>query len=134
MSEIKPGLISEATITVEEKHTALALGSGGVNVLATPIMVALMEDAARSMVDPLLGPEKLSVGTAIEVKHQAATPVGMRVTARAELLSIDGRTLTFRVEAHDEREVVGQGTHTRAIINLESFLARMRQKGLAGAD
>lgn len=97
-------------------------------MLATPIMIALMEEAARNLVDPLLEPEKLSVGTSLCVEHLAATPIRMRVTARAELLAVDGRTLTFRVEAHDERERVGEGAHTRVIISLEPFLARVRKK------
>ena len=96
--------------------------------MATPIMIALMEEVPHNLVDPLLEPGKLSVGTNLDVYHLAATPIGMRLTARAELLSIDGRTLTFRVEAHDERERVGEGTHTRAIISLEPFLARLRKK------
>ncbi len=128
MVSLKPGLVGEATLIVEEKHTAHYHRSGGVHVLATPIMIALMEEAARDLIDPLLEPEKLSVGTTLCVKHLAATPIGMRVTARAELLAIDGRTLTFRVEAHDERERVGEGTHTRAIISLGPFLDRLRKK------
>jgi predicted thioesterase len=128
MVSLKPGLVGEATLIVEEKHTAHHLRSGGVHVLATPIMIALMEEAAHNLVDPLLEPEKLSVGTNLNVKHLAATPIGMRVTARAELSAIDGRTLTFRVEAHDESERVGEGTHTRAIISLEPFLARLQKK------
>jgi fluoroacetyl-CoA thioesterase len=128
MASLKPGLVGEATLIVEEKHTAQCLRSGGVPILATPIMIALMEEAAHNLVDPLIEPEKLSVGTTLNVKHQAATPIGMRVTARAELLAVDGRTLTFRVESHDECERVGEGTHTRAIISLEPFLARVRKK------
>ncbi|MHC1728603.1 MAG: thioesterase family protein [Syntrophobacteraceae bacterium] len=128
MVSLKPGLVGEATLIVEEKHSAHHLRSGGVHVLATPIMIALMEEAAHNLVDPLLEPEKLSVGTNLNVKHLAATPIGMKVTARAELLSVDGRTLTFRVEAHDEREKVGEGNHTRAIISLEPFFARLQKK------
>ena len=128
MVSLKPGLVGEATLIVEGRHSAHYLRSGGVNVLATPIMIALMEEAAHNLVDPLLEPGKLIVGTNLDVSHLAATPIGMRVTARAELLSIDGRTLTFRVEAHDERERVGEGTHTRAIISLQPFLARLRKK------
>jgi predicted thioesterase len=134
MVSLKPGLVGEATLIVEEKHTAHFLRSGGVHVLATPIMIALMEEAACNMVDPLLDPEKLSVGTTLDVKHQAATPIGMRVTACAELLAVDGRILTFRVEAYDERERVGEGTHTRAIISLEPFLARLQKKTSAGGQ
>ena len=128
MAELKPGLVGEATLAVEEKHTARHLGSGGVNVLATPIMIALMEEAGRNAVEPLLEPGHLTVGASLDVKHLAPTPLGMQVTARAELLAVDGRMLTFHVEAHDEREKVGEGTHVRAIINLERFLARVKAK------
>jgi len=128
MTELKPGLVGEATLVVEEKHTARHLGSGGVNVLATPIMIALMEEAGRHAVEPLLEPGQLTVGASLEVKHLAPTPMGMQVTARAELLKVDGRMLTFRVEARDERERVGEGTHVRAIINLDRFLARVQAK------
>lgn len=128
MAEIEPGLIGEATLVVEEKYTARHLGSGGVNVLATPVMIALMEEAGRNAVEPLLPPGQLTVGAELHVKHLAPTPVGMRVTTRAELLAVDGRMLTFRVEAHDEKETVGEGTHVRAIISLDKFLARVQAK------
>ena len=128
MAELKPGLVGEATLVVEEKHTAYHLGSGGVNVLATPIMIALMEEAGRNAMEFLLEPGQLTVGVALDVKHLAPTPMGMKVTARAELLAVDGRMLTFHVEVHDEREKVGEGTHVRAIINLEKFMARVQAK------
>ncbi len=128
MAELAPGLAGEATLVVGEQHTARHLGSGGIAVLATPIMVALMETAGRNAVEPLLEPGHLTVGASLDVKHLAPTPMGMRVTARAELVAVEGRMLTFRVEAHDEREKVGEGTHVRAIINLERFLARVQAK------
>jgi len=128
MAKLAPGLVGEATLVVEEKHTARHLGSGGVNVLATPIMIALMEEAGRNAVEPLLEPGQLTVGAVLDVKHLAPTPLGMQVTARAELLAVDGRMLTFHVEAHDDREKVGEGTHVRAIINLDRFLARVKAK------
>jgi predicted thioesterase len=128
MAELKPGLTGEAKIVVEEKHTARHLGSGGVNVLASPIMIALMEEAARNAVEPLLPPGQLTVGAELAIKHLAPTPLGMRVTARAELVSVDGRMLTFHVEARDEKDQVGEGTHVRAIIVLEKFLARVQAK------
>jgi len=128
MAAIAPGLVGEASLTVEEIHTAKHLGSGGVEVLATPVMIALMEDAARSSVDSNLDQGQLSVGVNLNVSHLAATPVGMRVTARSELVAVDGRRLTFKVEAYDEREKIGEGTHVRAIINLERFMARLDAK------
>jgi fluoroacetyl-CoA thioesterase len=128
MTNIESGLVGEAELMVEETHTASHLGSGGVEVLATPVMIALMEDAARSSVDSKLDQGQLSVGVDLNVSHLAATPVGMRVTARAELVAVEGRRLTFKVEAHDEREKIGEGTHIRAIINLDRFMARLQEK------
>ena len=128
MANIAPGLVGEAALMVEETHTASHLGSGGVEVLATPVMIALMEDAARSSVDSKLEQGQMSVGVNLNVSHLAATPVGMRVTARAELLAVEGRRLTFKVEARDEREIIGEGTHIRAIINLDRFMDRVHEK------
>ena len=128
MANIAPGLVGEAALMVEETHTASHLGSGGVEVLATPVMIALMEDAARSSVDSKLEQGQMSVGVNLNVSHLAATPVGMRVTARAELVAVEGRRLTFKVEARDEREIIGEGTHIRAIINLDRFMDRVHEK------
>ena len=128
MGQIEPGLAGEATLVVSANQTARHLGSGGVDVLATPIMIALMEDAARTLVDPKLEPGQMSVGVNLDVTHLAATPLGMRVTAKARLVAVEGRKLTFEVEAHDEREKIGEGTHIRAVINVDRFTARARQK------
>ena len=128
MTNIEIGLVGKAELMVEETHTARHLGSGGVEVLATPVMIALMEDAARSSVDSKLDQGQMSVGVNLNVSHLAATPVGMRVTARAELVALEGRRLTFKVEAHDEREKIGEGTHIRTIINLERFMDRLHEK------
>jgi fluoroacetyl-CoA thioesterase len=128
MSALKPGMVHEEEMVVEEEHTAAHLGSGGVKVLATPVMVALMEVAARNLVDPTLEPGHMSVGTAINIKHLAATPLGMRVVARAELVSVKGHRLDFKVEAFDAREKVGEGTHTRAIINVRQFWDKLQTK------
>ena len=132
MSALEPGMVYEESLVVEEQHTAAHLGSGGVRVLATPVMVALMEAAARSLVDPHLESGHMSVGTALDIKHLAATPMGMRVTARAELVSVEKRRLLFKVEAYDEREKVGEGTHTRAIINLKWFWDKLQTKADIG--
>jgi fluoroacetyl-CoA thioesterase len=130
MSKLKPGLIGESTLLVQAKHTAshLGSGSGGVDVLATPIMIGLMEDAARRVVDPLMEPGKMTVGVNLNITHLAATPVGLQVTARAELTQVAGRWLTFNVEAHDDMGKIGEGTHTRAIIDVDKFMARARKK------
>jgi predicted thioesterase len=94
MAELKPGLVGEATLVVEEKHTARHLGSGGVNVLATPIMIALMEEAGRNAVEPLLEPGHLTVGASLDVKHLAPTPMGMKVTARASVVASESGSVT----------------------------------------
>jgi len=128
MSEIVPGLTHEKQITVEEKHTAQHLGSGGVPVFATPMMILLMEETSRGVVEPLLPEGQLTVGSHLDVRHLAPTPVGMKVTIRSELLVVEGRKLAFRVEAYDEREKVGEGMHERFIIDLERFKQRVEQK------
>ena len=128
MSALKPGMVHEEELVVAEQHTATHLGSGGVKVLATPVMVGLMEVAARNLVDPLLTPGHMTVGTGLNIKHLAATPQGMRVRARAELLSVKGHRLEFKVEVFDDREKVGEGTHTRAIVNLKRFWDKLQTK------
>jgi fluoroacetyl-CoA thioesterase len=127
---VKPGLTGEATLVVKERHTAQHLRRGAVYLSATPVMVALMEEAARNVFGPPLEPGQVSVGTALAVKHQAATPIEMRAAARAELLTVDERMLTFGVKAQDVREMVGEGTHIRAIVNREKFLSRAETKAV----
>jgi fluoroacetyl-CoA thioesterase len=122
------GTAGEKSLLVEEKHTARHLGSGGVDVLATPAMVALMEETALGAVDPLLPAGWLTVGASLDIRHLAPTPLGMKVTARAELTAVDGRMLTFRVEAFDEKERIGEGTHVRAAVDLARFAARIQAK------
>jgi fluoroacetyl-CoA thioesterase len=134
MADLKPGLVGEAVLVVQATHTASHLGSGGVEVLATPVMIALMEEAARTSVDSKLEAGQMSVGVNLNVSHLAATPIGMQVTSRAELLGVDGRKLTFKVEAYDEKEKIGEGTHTRAIINLERFMSRVHEKARTKGD
>ena len=126
--ELKPGLEGTAEIVVGTRDTAPHVGSGKIGVLATPIMVNLMEAAALQAVERLLPPGHQTVGTHLDVRHFAATPVGLRVLARAELTRIDGRTLTFSIVAEDDRERIGEGTHERLIINVERFDQRMQKK------
>lgn len=128
MESLKPGLVGERTLVVEERHTASHLGSGGVPVYATPMMVLAMEEAALAAVDHLLEPGKATVGYHLDVKHMAATPLGMRVTARAELVAVEGRMLLFTVSAHDEVDKIGEGTHVRAVIDMEKFRAKLEAK------
>jgi len=126
--ELKPGLQGTAEIVVGTRDTAPHVGSGKIGVLATPIMVNLMEAAALQAVERLLPPGHQTVGTHLDVRHFAATPVGLRVLARAELTRIDGRTLTFGIIAEDDGDRIGEGTHERLIINVERFDQRMQKK------
>lgn len=126
--ELKPGLTGTAEIVVGTRDTAPHVGSGKIGVLATPIMVNLMEAAALHAVERFMPPGHQTVGTHLDVKHFAATPVGMRVRAHAELVKVDGRTLTFKLRAEDEREPIGEGVHERLIINVERFDLRMQKK------
>ena len=128
LSKLKPGLKGSAELIVGEEHTAPRVGSGRVHVLATPVMINLIEAAALAAAENLLPPGHQSLGIRLDVRHFAATPVGMRVTASAELTKVDGRTLHFRVEAHDEKEVIGDGSHERVVVNVERFDRRVRRK------
>lgn len=130
MADITLGLTNEIQRVVEEKHTATHLGSGGAPVLATPMMIAWMEETSRLMVEPLLPPGQLTVGAHVDVHHLAPTPVGMKVTVRSELLAVEGRKLVFRVEAYDEREKAGEGIHERFIIDLERFKQHVAGKSV----
>lgn len=126
--QISPGLTGTAQAEVNEGNTAIAYGSGDINVFATPAMIGLMEKAALSSVDPLLPRGYTTVGIKVEVEHIAATPVGGHVRAQSRLLEVDGRRLLFEVEAYDERELVGRGTHQRFIVQADSFLQRVAAK------
>jgi fluoroacetyl-CoA thioesterase len=128
MEEIVPGLVGQIEMIVREENTARHLGSGNVDVLATPEMVRLMEKAAVAAVDHLLPDGYCTVGVAVNVRHLAATPVGMRVQAQAELIAVEGRKLTFRVEADDEVERIGEGEHRRVIIDVERFREKVEAK------
>ena len=128
MGKIAPGLMGQAQMVVREENTARHLGSGDVAVLATPEMIRLMERASVAAVDHLLPEGQRTVGVHVDVRHLAATPLGMRVTARAELVAVEGRRLTFRVEAFDEVEKVGEGQHWRVIIELGRFRERVEAK------
>jgi predicted thioesterase len=125
---LKPGLLGTATLIVGEEHTAPRLGSGRAPVLATPIMIALMEAAAVDCVERLLAEGQESLGVRIQVDHTAGTPVGLAVTATAELEEVDGRKLVFYVEARDAREVIGKGRHERVVVDAERFRAKVRAK------
>ena len=128
------GLAGVASVQVAPELTARQLGSGAVAVFATPEMVRLMERAAVHALADHLAPGQQSVGVLVNVRHLAATPLGAVVTARAELIAIEGRRLTFRVSAHDGMEPIGEGLHERAIIDLARFAAKAAAKRAAMAE
>lgn len=128
LSSLRPGLKGETEVLVGTRDTAPHVGSGKVKVLATPVMVNLMEEAALNAVEGLLPTGHQTVGTRLDITHTAATPVGMRVTATAEVTKVDGRKLTFHVSARDEKEVIGEGMHERIIINVARFDQRAQDK------
>ena len=128
LSNLTPGTTGEATLLVAPEHTAPRIGSGRVAVLATPVMISLIEAAALAAVEDHLPEGHQSLGIILDVRHFAATPVGMRVSAKATLLTVDGRTLTFSVEARDEVEAIGDGTHKRVVVNVSRFDERVQKK------
>jgi fluoroacetyl-CoA thioesterase len=130
---LRPGLTGEVEIIVGEHHTAPHVGSGRVHVLATPVMVNLMEAAALRAVEGLLPAGQQTVGIHLDITHTAATPVGMRVRAFAELARVEQRRMVFRVHAEDEQERIGEGIHERIIISLDRFDRRMQEKSRLAA-
>lgn len=125
---IQTGLTCKKKITVTPEMTAAAMGSGALEVLATPSMIALMEGTAQEAVQNLLEDGQGTVGARIDVRHLAATPVGMEVTCTAEVTEVDRRRIVFTVKAKDEKEVIGEGIHERFVIDNEKFFAKCRQK------
>ena len=125
---MKTGIINTVTITVTPKDSAKAYGSGTLDVFATPAMIALMERTAMDSAAPYLAEDEATVGTEVNVQHLSATPIGCEVTCRSELVEIDGRKLTFKVTASDNKGVIGEGTHSRFIIKKEKFLAKANEK------
>lgn len=128
MQKLTIGDIFTSELFVEEKHTAVAFGSGNLFVFSTPMMIGLMENAALNCAQLGLEDGYSTVGTFLDVKHIAATPMGQKVTATAELVEIIGKKLTFKVEAYDAVEKIGEGIHGRYIIEAEKFLERVMQK------
>lgn len=129
---LKPGLTGSATIVVGAEHTAEHFGSGRAPVLATPMMVALMEAAAVDCIERHLPEGQESLGIKIDVEHIAATPLGLGVTATATLTGVDGRALTFALEARDDREIIGRGTHTRIAVDSARFRSKLQAKAETG--
>ncbi len=125
--KLELGMTGEATTTVVHENTAAAVGAGGVEVFGTPMMIALMENAAWRAVAASLDEGDVTLGVLVNVQHLGATPLGQQVRATAELAEIDGRRLVFKVEAYDEQKKIGAGIHERFIVNLERFLKRIGQ-------
>ena len=128
MAEIKPGLKARIDKVVVREMTASHIGSGSVPVLSTPMMIAFMEEASHAAVAPHLPAGQSTVGTIVNIKHLAATPLGMKFYAEAELIEVDRRRLRFKVATYDEKEKVGEGEHERFIIDIDRFAERLAAK------
>ena len=126
--QLKVGMTFEKTLTVTEALTPTHLAGHGIRVFATPEMVRHMEQCALEGVQPLLQPNQNTVGMRVEMRHLAATPVGMKVTARCVLTEIDRRRLAFVAEVHDELDKVGEGTHERFIVDADKQQERLKEK------
>ena len=129
---LRNGLTGHAELLVGDAHTAPHVGSGVVKVLATPVLVNLLAAAALDAAEKHIATGHLTVGIRLDIRHFAATPVGMRVRAKAEVIAVDGRRVAFHVWAEDEIELIADGDHERVIITLEKFDARMRAKSERG--
>ena len=126
--EITVGMKGEAFTDVEREDTALEVGSGSLLVYATPCMVALMEGASCEAIAEALDESQTTVGTALNIEHIAATPVGMEVRAEAIVTEVNGKVITFEVNAYDEAGPIGKGTHKRVIVNSQKFLDKTYAK------
>jgi fluoroacetyl-CoA thioesterase len=134
VTPISPGLTNETTRIVERRHLASEWGSGLAPVLATPALVAFCEECARLAVDPLLPSGQQTVGTWINLRHMAATPLGLRVTVQAELKEVDERRLRFQIVAWDDAEQIGEAEHERFVIDVARFQQRMTEKAASGQE
>ncbi len=125
---LETGIKGKQTITVSHEQTAAFYGSGALEVFATPAMIALLEETAWKSVQPYLDAGLGTVGTRVDVRHLAATPLGMQVTCESELIAVEGRKLTFRVRVFDDAEQIGEGTHERFIVDDRRFLDKAARK------
>src|SRR5579863_9798473 len=128
LARIKPGLTGSSAIVVGPEHTAPFVGSGRIAVLATPVMINVIEAAALAAIEHLLPEGHQSLGIHLDVSHVAATPIGLRVTATAEVTRVEGRTVTFNVDARDDYERIGGGTHQRVVVSVARFDERVQRK------
>lgn len=126
MPDVQPGMTGELSIKVTNENTTRHLS--GVQVFTTPNMVALMERTCMSVMNPLLGDGESSVGVGINMRHLAATPIGFAVTCRCRVAEVKRRIVTFEVEAFDDQEKVGEGTHWRAVVKVDEVASRVRRK------
>lgn len=125
---VEIGMKNKTEETVTREMLATRVGSGKVEVLATPVMIMMMELCCEGGVREHIGPGNATVGTTVSVKHMAATPQGMKVTVESELLEAEGKRLLFKVEAYDEVEKIGEGLHERYIVNEQKFISRVNAK------
>jgi len=129
MEELVPGLQAELSHTVTDADSAAHWGSGLVPVFSTPALVGLMESSAVAALAGHLAPGQTTVGAHIDVRHLAATPIGMQVRARAELMGVEGRRLVFKIQAWDESELIGEADHERFVVDEAKFIGRVQAKG-----
>jgi fluoroacetyl-CoA thioesterase len=127
-SNIQAGLVGTAELVVGDEHTAPRVGSGRVAVLATPVMINLIEAASLAAIEHLLPEGYQSLGTVLNVRHIAATPVGMKVRARVEVVKVEGRAIFFAAECKDEKELIGHGRLERVVVNVAKFAERVQRK------
>lgn len=125
---LEVGIKGHQEMTVTDEFTAKAMGSGVMDVFATPAMLALMEKTAFTSVADYLSPGCGTVGTKVDIEHVASSPVGMKITCDSELTAVEGRKLIFRVEAYDEKGLIGRGTHERFLVESQKFQEKTDRK------
>ncbi|ETO97475.1 thioesterase family protein [Lachnoanaerobaculum sp. MSX33] len=125
---LEVGIKGQRETIVTKENTAAGIGSGSLEVFSTPMMILLMEESCFMSVNDILEEGFTTVGTCVNVKHLSATPLGMKVVIKSELINVDGRALTFKVEAYDEKGLIGEGIHERFIVNNEKFQAKTDSK------
>ena len=125
---LEVGIKGQRETIVTKENTAAGIGSGSLEVFSTPMMILLMEESCFMSVNDILEEGFTTVGTCVNVKHLSATPLGMKVVIKYELIKVDGRALTFKVEAYDEKGLIGEGIHERFIVNNEKFQAKTDSK------
>lgn len=125
---LEVGIKGQRETIVTKENTAAGIGSGSLEVFSTPMMILLMEESCFMSVNDILEEGFTTVGTCVNVKHLSATPLGMKVVIMSELINVDGRALTFKVEAYDEKGLIGEGIHERFIVNNEKFQSKTDSK------